>query len=257
MSIPARHALITGAGTGIGAATATALARAGARVTLLGRQRADVEAHAATLPASAQATVVAADVTDRGALERALDDAQAALGPIEILVNNAGIGIGASLSETDDALWSRTLATNLDGTFYAMRAIVPRMAKAGFGRVINVASVAGLTGGPYIAAYVASKHGVVGLTRALSSEYAGRGVTINAVCPGFTQTPLLERSIAGIVAKTKRPPEAAAAALLANSPLGRFVTPEEVAETIVFLARDDAAAITGQAIVIDGGQLAR
>jgi NAD(P)-dependent dehydrogenase (short-subunit alcohol dehydrogenase family) len=257
MSSVARHALITGAGTGIGAATATALARAGARVTLLGRERGGLEAHAATLPASAQATVVVADVTDRAALESAFGAAQRALGPIEVLVNNAGIGISAPLPHTDDELWTRTLATNLNGTFYAMRALVPAMAKAGWGRVINVASVAGLTGGPYIAAYVASKHGVVGLTRALSTEYAGRGVTINAVCPGFTQTPMLERSIAGIVEKTNRAPETAAAALLANSPLGRFVLPEEVADTIVWLARDGAAAITGQAIVIDGGQLAR
>jgi len=257
MSSIARHALITGGGTGIGAATATALARAGMRITLLGRERGDVEAHAATLPASAQANVVVADVTDCGALEAAFAQAQAVLGPIEILVNNAGIGVSASLSQTGDELWTRTLATNLNGTFYAMRALVPGMAKAGWGRVINVASVAGLTGGPYIAAYVASKHGVVGLTRALASEFASRGVTINAVCPGFTETPMLERSIAGIVEKTNRPPEAAAAALLANSPLGRFVRPEEVAYTIAWLARDDAAAITGQAIVIDGGQLAR
>ena len=257
MSSPARHALVTGAGTGIGAATATALAQAGLRVTLLGRERADVERHAATLPASAHAHVVAADVTDRVALEAALAEAQAARGPIAILVNNAGIGTGASLAQTDDDLWSRTLATNLSGTFYAMRAVVPLMAKAGWGRVINVASVAGLTGGPYIAAYVASKHGGGGLTRALASEFASRGVTINAVCPGFTETPLLERSIAGIVEKTNRAPETAAAALLANSPLGRFVKPEEVAGAIVWLARDDAAAITGQALVIDGGQLAR
>jgi len=257
MSSIARHALITGAGSGIGAATATAFARTGARITLLGRERRDLEAHAATLPPSAQATVVVADVTDRPALEAAFGEARAALGPIEILVNNAGIGMSAPLAQTDDDLWSRTLATNLNGTFYAMRALVPAMATAGWGRVINVASVAGLTGGPYIAAYVASKHGVVGLTRALSSEYAGRGVTINAVCPGFTETPMLERSIASIVEKTQRPPETAAAALLANSPLGRFVLPEEVADTIVWLARDGAAAITGQAIVIDGGQLAR
>jgi NAD(P)-dependent dehydrogenase (short-subunit alcohol dehydrogenase family) len=257
VSLAGRHALITGAGTGIGAATATALALAGARVTLLGRNAAELDAHAATLPASAAAHVAIADVTDGAALDVAFASAQAAHGTVAILVNNAGIGISAPLAQTGDELWSRTLATNLTATFAAMRALVPAMAQTGWGRVVNVASVAGLTGGPYIAAYVASKHGVVGLTRALATEFATKGVTINAVCPGFTQTPMLERSIAGIVATTQRTPENAAAALLAGSPLGRFITPEEVAATIAWLCGDAAAAITGQAIVIDGGQLAR
>ncbi|MGB8267443.1 MAG: SDR family NAD(P)-dependent oxidoreductase [Candidatus Velthaea sp.] len=257
MSPAGKHALVTGAGTGIGAATATALANAGARVSLLGIERTELDVHAATLAPGARAHVVVADVSDAGAVGAAFGSARAANGSIDILVNNAGIGTMAPLAQTDDLLWARTLATNLTGTFVCTRAVLAAMATAGWGRVVNVASVAGLTGSPYMVAYAASKHGVVGLTRALASEFAAKGVTVNAVCPGFTQTPMLERSIATIVEKTKRAQETATAALLANSPLGRFVRPEEVAATIVWLCREEAAAITGQAIVIDGGQLVR
>ncbi|MEA2722068.1 MAG: hypothetical protein QOJ39_3932 [Candidatus Eremiobacteraeota bacterium] len=255
MSIAGRHALVTGGGRGIGAAIATALAAEGARLTLLGRDGAVLEKHAATLPPSAAAHVVVADVADADAVGAAFADARARHGEVEILVNNAGIAVSRPFAKIDPATWASVIGINLTGTYNCTRQVLPAMVAAGYGRIVNIASTAGLVGGKYIAAYTAAKHGVVGLTRALSAELAAKGVTVNAVCPGFTESEMLDRTLSAIVSATGRTPDDAAAAILARNPLGRFVRPEEVASTVVWLCGDGAAGITGQAIVIDGGEV--
>lgn len=251
------HALVTGGGRGIGAAIATALAAEGARVTLLGRERAVLEAHAATLPAAAHAHVAVADVTDAAAVAQAFAGARLRHGEVTLLVNNAGAALSRPFTATDEDAWQQMIAVNLTGTYLCTRAAVPAMIAARSGRIVNVASTAGLTGGAYIAAYTAAKHGVVGLTRALAVELASKGITVNAVCPGFTQTEMLDRTLATIVAATGRTPDGAVEALLAHNPLGRFVRPEEVASTVAWLCGPASGAITGQAIVIDGGEVMR
>ena len=251
------HALVTGAGRGIGAAIAAALARDGARVTLLGRHRPDLDAVAAALPPSAQPFTVIADVTDDAALAAAFDAARARHGEVTILVNNAGIASSVPFTKLDRATWDATLAVNLTAPFVCTRLVAGAMIAAGSGRIVNVASTAGLVGGPYIAAYNAAKHGLIGLTRSLATELGPKGITVNAVCPGFTETAMLEHTVKKIVAVTGRDEGAAAAALLARNPLGRFVRPDEVAEAVAWLCRPSSAAINGQSIVIDGGEVAR
>jgi NAD(P)-dependent dehydrogenase (short-subunit alcohol dehydrogenase family) len=254
-TLAGRHALVTGGGRGIGAAIATALAAEGARLTLLGRDRTVLEAHAATLPPAAQAQVVVADVADEAAVMGAFADARARHGEVELLINNAGIAASRPLAKLDAATWNAVVGTNLTGTYHCTRAAAPAMIAAGYGRIVNVASTAGLVGGKYLAAYCAAKHGVIGLTRALAVEFAAQGITVNAVCPGFTESAMLERAVSGIAAATGRTPEAAAAALLSRNPLGRFVRADEVAAAVAWLCRTEAGAITAQAIVIDGGEV--
>lgn len=248
------HAFVTGAGSGIGAATARARALAGARVSLAGRRPGPLKETAAAL--GGQAGVVAEmDITDEKAVAAGLAAAVRAHGAIDILVNNAGQAASAAFDRVDRAQWDAMLTVNLTGAFLVTRAVLPEMAKRGRGRVIMIASTAGLTGYAYVAPYVAAKHGVIGLTRALAHEYARSGVTINAVCPGFTDTPLVDRSVETITAKTGRTADEARAALAKGNPQGRLVRPEEVADAVVWLASPAAAAINGQAIAVAGGEV--
>lgn len=249
-----RHALVTGASGGIGSATALALARAGARVSIAGRREAALEALARELGRAAGALAVF-DVADEAAAEAAATRVETEAGPLDILVNNAGSAESAPFARVTTRLWRAMMAANLDGAFFLTRAIAPGMARRGFGRIVNVASTAGLVAYPYVSAYVAAKHGLVGLTRALALEYAARGVTANAVCPGYVETPLLEGALAAIVARTGRSAQDARAALTRTNPSGRLVRPREVAATIVHLASPEAESVNGQAIAIAGGEV--
>jgi len=248
------HALVTGAGRGIGAAIARSLASAGADVSLLGRSRPDLESVAAEMGAVRRSCQVA-DVSDAESVRAAVDAARAAIGPITVLVNNAGQALSGPLRLTSDAQWQTMLSVNLTGTFLCMRECLPDMLTAGFGRIVNVASTAGLVGYPYVSAYCASKHGVIGLTRAVALETARRNVTVNAVCPGYTDTGLVRSAVANISAKTGRGEQEALAELISHNPQGRLVAPEEVADTVLWLCLRSTGSITGQSIAVAGGEV--
>jgi NAD(P)-dependent dehydrogenase (short-subunit alcohol dehydrogenase family) len=242
-----RHALVTGGGSGLGKAIALALADAGAAVTICGR-------NPARLAAVGHPRIhgLVADVADEAAVARLYATATQARGAFDIVVANAGGTASASATRISLADWQAVLTVNLTGAFLTVQPALAPMIKAGAGRIVFIASTAGLRGYPYVAPYVAAKHGVVGLTRALATELAKTGVTVNAVCPGFAETELLTESIDRIVARTGRS-EAEARATLHN-PQGRFVAPDEVAATVLWLASDAARSVTGQAISVSGGE---
>jgi NAD(P)-dependent dehydrogenase (short-subunit alcohol dehydrogenase family) len=249
-----RVALVTGGGRGIGRAIALALAREGAHVAVTARTLPEVEAVAAEVRALGRRSLAArCDVAVRVQVEDAVRQVTGALGAVEILVNSAGMAVSAKLLDTDDELWERHLRVNLTGAFYASRAVLPGMLAAGWGRIINVASIAARRGFPYVAAYVASKHGLLGLTRALAAEVVSAGVTVNAICPGYVATDLTWASARAIQEKTGRSYEDAVGALAAFSPQRRLIEPEEVATLAVLLASDDARSVTGQGWNVDGG----
>ncbi len=226
-----KHAVVTGGTRGIGAAIVRVLGTHGARVTAVGR-----------------ATV---DVTDQEAVEQAF----AGFGQVDILVNCAGAAGSASFIKTDYALWRQMMAVNLDGTFFCMQAALSSMTKTGWGRIVNIASTAGLVGYRYVSAYAAAKHGVIGLTRSVALEVATRGVTVNAVCPSYTDTAMTRETIARIVERTKRTEQQAVAEITSHNPQGRLVRPEEVANTVAWLVLPGSESITGQAIAVAGGEV--
>lgn len=255
--LAAQHALVTGATRGIGAAIAETLGRLGAVLTLIGRDRALLDERAGHIAGThgVKVHVETADVSETTSIDKAFESAVAANGPITILVNNAGSGKSAPFHKMERALWDSMIAVNLTGTFICTQAALPGMLDAGYGRIINVASTAGLIGYGYVSAYCAAKHAVVGLTRSLALETAKKGVTVNAVCPGYTETDLIRDTIDNIVKKTGRTVEDATAELAASNPQGRLVQPWEVAETVGWLALPTSAAITGQAVPIAGGEV--
>jgi NAD(P)-dependent dehydrogenase (short-subunit alcohol dehydrogenase family) len=248
-----RHVLVTGGGRGIGAAITTALVAAGHRVTITGRDCGRLASLAASLGNACQA--VGMDVTERSSVDPGIAAARQHFGAIDILVNNAGQAESAPFMKTEAALFQRMLEVNLTGVFNCTQAVLPDMLAAKWGRVVNVASTAGLRGYAYVSAYAAAKHGVVGLTRALALELADKGVTVNAVCPGYTETDIVKDAIANIMAKTGRTELEARAELAQANPQGRLVQPREVADAVLWLVGSGAASITGQAIAVAGGEV--
>jgi 3-hydroxybutyrate dehydrogenase len=240
-----RRAVVTGGGSGVGAAIARALAGAGAEVWISGRR----EGPLAQMAAGAGLHHVVADVTDEASVRRLFET----VGPADIVVANAGAAASSPVRRTSLADWNAMLSVNLTGTFLTFREGLVRMPK-GRGRLIAIASIMSLRGDPYVAAYAAAKHGVLGLVRSLAKETARDGITVNALCPGYIDTPMTDRTIANIVEKTGMSEAEARARIEATNPMNRLVRPEEVAAAVLWLASDAAAMVTGQGIAISGGE---
>jgi NAD(P)-dependent dehydrogenase (short-subunit alcohol dehydrogenase family) len=252
-SLSGRHALITGGGRGIGAAIARALSAAGARVTLLGRDADALDETAITLEHNS--VTVVADVTHPAQVERAFAEAREAAGEVSILVNNAGRPASRALAKSDAAFWREIVDVNLNGAYHCTRAALPAMLAAGWGRIVNVSSTAGLRGYAYCTAYCAAKHGVVGLTRALALEGAKKGITVNAVCPGFTETGVVKNAVRAISEQSARSESEARETLISFNPQQRFVQPEEVANAVLWLCLPGSESMNGQSIAVAGGEV--
>jgi NAD(P)-dependent dehydrogenase (short-subunit alcohol dehydrogenase family) len=248
-----RTAVVTGASRGIGASIAEALAQRGAELALLARDVAPLEALVSRLPVRALA--LAADVSDPGSVRAAFARIREQFPRIDILVNNAGQARSAPFTRTDFALWQSMLAVNLNGAFLCTQEVYAPMLKQDYGRIVNIASVAGVTGLAYVSAYCAAKHGLIGLTRALAREAAPSALTVNAVCPGYTDTDMVKDAVANIIAKTGKSADEARAALVANNPQRRMIQPTEVANAVLWLCLPGSESVTGQAIVLAGGEI--
>jgi NAD(P)-dependent dehydrogenase (short-subunit alcohol dehydrogenase family) len=252
--LASRVAFVTGGGRGIGRAIALRFASAGIDVAVAARSRSEIDEVSSLVAETGRRSIgVTLDVSDLADVRRAFAEVRGELGAIDILVNNAGIARSALVWKTDDDMWRSIIETNLSGTFYCMREALPSMIDRGWGRVINVSSIAGKVGAPYIAAYTSSKHGVIGLTRAAALDVARHGITVNAICPGYVDTPMTDYSVGVIVEKTRIDAEVARDRLRAMSPQNRIMTTDEVSFVALMLVSDDARGINGQAINIDGG----
>ncbi len=251
LSLAGRGAVVTGGGRGIGAAIARALSGAGAAVVVAARHSEEIERVAAELRSRGGAAwPILCDVADEASVKRMGDEARSRLGAVDILINNAGLGASAPFARITLAEWNRVVGVNATGTFLCTREFVPDMVERGFGRVINIASVAGIEGAKYIAHYSAAKHAVVGFSRSVALELAGTGVTINAVCPAYVDTPMTERAIDNVRARSGLSADRALAAILATTGQERLVTPEEVAEAVLDLCRREAADVNGRTVVL-------
>jgi 3-hydroxybutyrate dehydrogenase len=251
-----RHAMITGAGRGIGACIARTLAGHGARLTLVGRTAASLESVAKEIEASGgEAHCVSADVSRRDSVDAAFESARSRFGAVNILINNAGQASSSPVTKRDDRHWNDMLAVNLSGTYFGIQAALPEMLRSNFGRIVNIASTAGMTGYAYVAAYCAAKHGVVGLTRAIAREVATRNITVNAVCPGYTDTDIVREAATKISKVTGRTHEEAVQVMAKTNPQGRLVKPEEVANAVAWLCLPGSESVTGQSIIVAGGEL--
>jgi NAD(P)-dependent dehydrogenase (short-subunit alcohol dehydrogenase family) len=247
-----QHAVVTGGARGIGAAISTALSHGGARVTIMGRDTTALERHAETLE---NAAVAPCDVADERSVEKAFESARTKFGDVRILVNNAGQAKSEKFTNTARELWDQMIAVNLTSVFLCARQVVPRMLAAKQGRIVNIASTAGVQGANRMSAYAAAKHGVVGLTRSLALETVRFGITVNAVCPGYTDTDMTEQGVQELMTAKKISREEARAMIMRVIPRGTLTTPQEVASTVLWLCGPDASGITGQAIVVAGGEI--
>ena len=250
-----RHAVVTGGGKGIGMAIARHLLAHGAAVTLVGRDRGTLDRAVTELTPLGQVQAAACDIVDATSVRTAFAAAAEAFGPIAVLVNNAGQAVSERFDRMEASVWDTMLAVNLTGTFHCTQAALPGMLAQQWGRVVNVASTAGLIGYAYVSAYCAAKHGVIGMTRALALEVARKGVTVNAVCPGYTETDIVRDAVTNIMGKTGMTEEAARAQLAQRNPQGKLVQPDDVAQTVAWLCLPAAMAVNGQSISVDGGEV--